>query len=217
MNEDEGKIPPKDDIEKEIVQLEEKSVLVSKSDLKDYKKNMLWFLRFVLDVLQEKPEAESYAAFFLPALSMVFLLFVTLTVLFYRIFQTTGVQLFSSSLRVLAIALLCSSAGICGFFSGLRISGVFFKGSYSLQEISIVAGVFALPLICGFFLSWLFSYGTFVAGILILFLAHSTAIIAMYAVLPKTMLLKGLARFLTMIIALGAAILGMGIILRATI
>ena len=229
---EEEKVPPepqKDidleidkNIDDEVADLEEKTKLFTKQDIKDFKKNVRWFLRFYIDVLEEKPEAESYPAFFLPSITMIITFLSILTILFQKIlcqykFYFCDEATLSATAQTWIMGFGLVIAGMIGFYIGLKTSASIFKGTDNFQEITIVGGVFSFPLVLGFFFGWLFSYGTYIVGIFILFIAHAMSVVAMYASLPKIMLLKGISRFLTILISIGCAVLAIGIFFRLLI
>ena len=204
-------------IENEIEDYEERIPFISKKDLQNFPQNLPWFLRFFVDILKETPEAESYPAFFLPALTMVLLSTIAMGIGFYKVLlglRTLGAAQPPSAFSTLLLAALFSATTMACFVAGLWLTSAIAKGSNSLQDVIIASGIFCLPLTIGIFLAWLLAYGVSIIPVLILFLAHCVAIIALFSSLPKILLLKGLSRFNAVAAAISAAVLATAILTR---
>ncbi|NUM34277.1 MAG: hypothetical protein HUU50_07025 [Candidatus Brocadiae bacterium] len=198
-------------IENEINNYEEKQQpILNKEDLQNFVQNSKLYAKFFGEVLSEKPESESYPLYFLPALAIVFVFYIFSFAVSYSILQT---QYATFWLRGLA-SLLIATAALSSLILGLKLSILMLKGAGSFQEIFITLSFFCFPMTIGFFLGWLFSYGTWIAGYLVIYLAHSISVVSIYCVLPKTLLLSGIARLLSLAITLASPILAISLVLR---
>lgn len=191
------------DIENELGHYEEKQApLLTKEDFMNFGKNTRNYIKFFWETLSEKPEAESYPLYFLPAMVVLF---------FFYIFS------FVASYSILKSAIhsfLVATISLSFLMAGLKISIFAFRSSGSFQEIFITLSFFCLPLVVGLFFAWLLSYGTWVAGYLVLYASHLVSVVSIYCVLPKTLLMQGLSRFLCILITLGCPVLGIAFLLR---
>ena len=200
-----------ENIENEINNYEEKQPpIFNRQDLQNFIRNSKHYIKFFGEVLSEKPESESYPLYFLPALAVISLFYIFASVVFYSILQSTSFSVWRQGFT----AFLLATISLSFLILGLKLSILLLKGTGNFQEILITLSFFCFPMVVGFFLAWLFSYGTWVVGYLVLYLAHVASVASMYCVLPKTLLLQGISRFLSLAITLASPVLGIFLILR---
>ena len=198
-------------IEQEIRDLEiQEPPFFSRKTLLDIKVNFPDFCRYYLELVMEKPEAESYPIYFLPSLAVIMGFFITVVAGFYKILPLFGSGFFRNKIGPLFLG----GGIIGGFWLGLKTATLFYKGNTKNQDISIITGIFFLPLIPGLWLAWFFSYGTWIAGILIYFIAHTASVTITYIAIPNILLLKGIPRFAALTCAIISSVFGISLILR---
>lgn len=210
----------RDNIESTIQKLSATTSAFNRKNLMQLGSNLLGFFRFYGEVLTESVEAESYPIYFLPSLVIILCLgamlgvgtFNIVSIIPVGVSEAGPVQL--SLITRLLLAIAVPFALLFGFALGLKISALIFKSSSSLQDLVIAMGIFSAPLFLGVFFYWLFMKIAAIVAIFLIFAAHSTALLALYAALPKVLLMKGLSRFLTILTALASAIFIVGILLR---
>lgn len=198
----------------EIDSMEERTPLLTKKDLQDLKANSFNFFKFYGEILSEKPEAESYPSYFLPALISLAVFFICSLFIGYGMVHPILAQRQASLiiLQAMGYSFLLSVMYLVFFMLGLKLSTILFKVTGSLPDLTVATAIFHLAWVGGIFLSWLFPYDAWIA--LILSAVHATSLVALYNALPKTLLLKGISRFLTILITFTSSIVGIAIVFR---
>ncbi len=206
---------PDSDIDNEIEDLEEHSMFsISKDDLSNFGRNFWQFLKFYKEVLCEDPVAESDPAYFLPSLAILAAFVIGSAVCFFNVFSILPGHLSGTFFYKGLMSFLLSFIFCLGIVGGLKISTILFHSTVLIQDIAIAAAIFTLPAMIGLFFFWLFSYASLILSFFLLFIGHSTAIVGIYAAMPKVLLLKGGPRFFAILFSLGTAVFSVGILLR---
>lgn len=200
-----------DNIESTIQKLSAKTSAFNRKNLAQFGSNFIGFFRFYGEVLTENLEAECYPIYFLPSLVIVLSFGLMLSFATFSICGAFEIQHFFSKM----ILTICAPiAVLSGFGIGMKISALIFKAEGNFQDFIIALGIFSTPLLLGAFLFWMLEKIALPVGIFLLFATHSTAVLSLYSALPKILLMKGLSRFLTILISLGMSIFSVSLLLR---
>lgn len=205
--------PEELEVEKAMKEMESKTPFIRKEDIKNFKKNALWFLTFYGETISEKTESESYPAFFLPSLVCLSLFFICLWIYLQKISDFLIARNMSGvSFKGLFCGFVLAIAALAFYLGSLIISAIFFKGNKNHEEAVITGAIFSIPLVVGMFIAWLLTSGAI--SIMVILIAFTAGVTGMYSVLPKTMLLKGKSRYITVIASTGVLFIGTGIVFR---